>query len=75
MPFNDTLFNKNIQLMIINTLITPRPVIYRRQNHKVGAADIGIFGEEIETYKQMSRKPKEAYGAVSFIETNRYPEQ
>ena len=75
MPFNDTLFNKNIQLMIINTLITPRPVSYSQQNHRVGAVDIGIFGEEIETYKQMSGKPKEAYGAVSFIETDRYPEQ
>ena len=59
--------------MIINTLITPRPVSYSQQNHRVGAVDIGIFGEEIETYKQMFGKANETYGALSFIEIDGYP--
>ena len=59
--------------MIINTLVTPRPISYSRRNHKVGAANIGIFGEEIETYKPMFGKADETYGALSFIETDGYP--
>jgi len=58
--------------MLKKTLITPRPISHSQRNHGVGAADKGIFGEEIETLKQIkSMKANGTYGTVGLIEIDR----